>query len=490
MKTNQKQSYRLIAGGLLGVAAGVLSTPAMAQTAAVAPTTTTTTTTATTTTVVATDAKTEAKSTPAALPTINAAPGTPEEIAQLRDLVNALTSRLQTLETDQKKTSDAVAKTPVTVSTSSKLPITVSGLFQIRGDAFRGQDEFAPAAFDSFRLRRAEMRITAPSITSRISGTVQFDFAKALSLGSGNTSINQSGRILQELQISYLLRKGRVAASGAPRAAGQGNTPAAPNNIYVDAGQFKIPVGYEGDLVSSSAILTVERALMFAARDPFGGGFGDVRDTGVQLRGTQGQFRYWLGVFNGLGERQNDLATSDTKAIIGRVAFSPRSIQGLTVGVSGARGDNRNLGGTSGGFAQRADRNLLNAFAVYNRNKLTLQSEYLAGQSERQGVNTAAFDNESRGYYGLVGYRFAPKIEGVFRYDYFNFDRQLENASVRDLVLGVNYYIKGNNAKIQANIVRRSGGEGIVSGNGFSSGLSNQFANDRTELRVQGQVAF
>ena len=486
MKTNQKQSYRLIAGGLLGVAASVLSTPAMAQTTVVAPVVAASSTTTTTTTVVATDVKTETKSTPAALPTISAAPGTPEEIAQLRDLVNALTSRLQTLETDQKKTSDAVAKTPVTVSTSSKLPITVSGLFQIRGDAFRGQDDFAPQAFDTFRLRRAEMRITAPSITSRISGTVQFDFAKSLSLASGGGSINQSGRTLQELQISYLLRKGRVAASGAPRAAGQGNTPAAPNNIYVDVGQFKIPIGYEGDLVSSSALSTVERALMFSARDPFGGGYGDVRDTGVQLRGTQGQFRYWLGAFNGLGERQNDLATSDTKSIIGRVAFSPRSIQGLTVGVSGARGNSRNAG-TAG---QQADRSLLNAFAAYNRNKLTLQGEYLTGDSQRLPLNTAGFDNDVRGYYGLVGYRFAPKIEGVFRYDYFNFDRQLENASVRDLVFGMNYYIKGNNAKIQANIVRRSGGEGIVSGNGFSSGLSNQFANDRTELRVQGQVAF
>lgn len=484
MKTNQKQCYRLLAGGLLGIAVSVLNAPAMAQTtpAPNAPAAGTTTTAATN----ATTATTTAKSTPAPLPTIDAAPGTPEEIAQLRDLVNALTTRLQTLETDQKKTADAVSKSPVNVSTASKLPITVSGLFQIRGDAFRGQDGPGAESFDTFRLRRAELRITAPAITSRISGTVMLDLAKSISLASGNTSINQSGRVLQELQISYLLRKAAAAASGAPRAAGAGNTPAPLNNIYIDAGQFKIPVGYEGDQVSSGSLLTVERALMFGARDPFGGGFGDVRDTGVQLRGTQGQFRYWLGAFNGLGERQNDNSSSDTKAIIGRLAFNPRSVPGLTVGISGARGNNRN----SGTAGQAADRNLLNAYAAYTRNKLTLQGEYLTGDSQRLPLNTTGFDNDVRGYYGLIGYRFTPKIEGVFRYDYFNFDRQLDDAAVRDLVLGVNYYIKGNNAKIQANIVRRSGGEAIVSGNGFSSSLSNQFSNDRTELRVQGQVAF
>ena len=477
MKTNQKQSYRLIAGGLLGIVAGVLSAPVMAQTA---------TTPAAPATPAA--AAAPAKSTPAPLPTISAAPGTPEEIAQLRDLVNALTSRLQTLETDQKKTSDAVAKSPVNVSTASKLPITISGLFQVRGDSFRGQEDNVGPAFDTFRLRRAELRLTAPSITSRVSGTIQLDFAKAISLAGGGASINQAGRTLQEMQLSYLLRKGRVAA-GTPTAAGAGNIPAPPNNIYVDAGQFKIPVGYEGDLVSSSAITTVERALMFAARDPFGGGFGDVRDTGVQLRGTQGQFRYWVGAFNGLGERQNDLSTSDTKAIIGRLAFSPSSIQGLTVGVSGARGNNRNVGAVAG-VSQSAERNLLNAFANYEKNKLTVRGEYLTGDSQRLPLNADGFENDVRGYYGLIGYKFTPKIEGVFRYDYFNFDRALDDASVRDLVLGVNYYIKGNNAKIQANIVRRSGGGDIIGGNGFSGGLANQFANDRTEFRVQGQIGF
>ena len=136
MKLNQKQSYYLLAGGFLGIAASVLSTPVLAQaTATPAP--------------APSDIKTPApvapaKSTPAPLPTINAAPGTPEEIAQLRELVNALTSRLQSLETDQKKTSEAVTKNVSLVSSKEKLAI--SGLLQVQSLNYFGQDGPGPRA--------------------------------------------------------------------------------------------------------------------------------------------------------------------------------------------------------------------------------------------------------------------------------------------------------------------------------------------------------
>lgn len=437
------------------------------------------------------ETKSDAKSTPAPLPAITAKPGSPEEVAQLRALVEALTSRLQGIEAAQKKTDEAVSKSTPTVSSASKLPVTVSGLLQVRGDVFNHQDGPGAEQFDTGRIRRAEVRLTAPSITPRISGTVMFDLAKQLSQ-TGAGVVNQNSTFFQEMQISYLLRKARAAAaaSGAPKAAGAGNVPAPPNNIYIDAGQFKIPVGYEGDLVSSGQLPLIERALMFAARDPFGGGFGDIRETGVQLRGTQGQFRYWAGVFNGLGERQNQNAASDTKALIGRLAYSPRGIQGLTLGVSGAQGNTRNATAAVAAVPQRADRSLLNAFANYQINKLTVRGEYLTGSSDRQPASAAGFENDEQGYYASIGYLFTPKIEGVLRYDYFNFDQDLNDAAVRDIVLGLNYYIKGNNAKIQANIVRRSGGSAIVGANGFSTSLANQFANDRTEFRLQGQVGF
>jgi hypothetical protein len=70
---------------------------------------------------------------------------------------------------------------------------------------------------------------------------------------------------------------------------------------------------------------------------------------------------------------------SDAKAVLGMLTFRPKAIQGLQVGVSGGTGNTgfRQAGSLLSG--PRADRDIFNAFAVYNRDKLTLQAEYLDG---------------------------------------------------------------------------------------------------------------
>ena len=69
----------------------------------------------------------------------------------------------------------------------------------------------------------------------------------------------------------------------------------------------------------------VERAL-FMSDKARGGGYGDVRDLGVMVRGkvAGGQVEYFGGVFNGLGESQNDLDKNDQKAVAARVDLRPR----------------------------------------------------------------------------------------------------------------------------------------------------------------------
>jgi hypothetical protein len=398
---------------------------------------------------------TQAGSTPSAeqgdksaLPPITAAPGSPEEIEQLRALVNALSTRLQTLEGEQKKTAEAVAKP--NVSTGSKLPITFSGLLQVHGLANFNEDGPDARANDTFRLRRGELRITG-QITRRLKATAMFDIAK-----TQNSSDRPSDSVLQEIQLSYLLSENK--------ARGTSNT--------IDIGQFKIPVGYEGDLVSSSALQTIERALMFQNRDPFRGGYGDKRETGVQLRGEHGQFAYWIGAFNGLGERQNDVSINDNKAVLARLVYQPNGANGLRLGVSGGVGNTGNP--TAGG--PRLDRNLLNLFAVYKKDKITAQTEYLMADSQ---TIADTFVRDVRSYYGSIGYMFTKKLEGVARYDVFEFTNGAD-GKISEATLGLNYYIKGNNAKIQANIVQRSGDENAPSG----------FRNDGVQLRTSFQAAF
>jgi outer membrane murein-binding lipoprotein Lpp len=390
------------------------------------------------------------------------------EVEQLRTQMQALQERLDKLEADSKKTSDAVAK--ASPSVTSRMPITVSGLLQVHSLNYFSQDGTGTRPADTFRLRRGELRITAPRITDRISGTLMIDPAKASArsvvripaipnplppggVPAANVNADTRARdsILQEIQISYLLNK---AASG---------------STFIDVGQYKIPIGLES-LQSSSALQAVERALMFTQRDPFDGGYGDVRDTGVQLRGTRGKIDYRLGVFNGFGDRQNALATSDPKAVLGLLSFRPTDA--LTLGISGGIGNT----GTGAGVP-RADRNLLNAFGMYKKGKITLQGEYLTGDAQLQnGANV----RDIQGYYAGLGYMFTPKIEGVLRYDYLDTNKALNDADVRDIILGLNYYIKGTNAKIQTNLVQRNGGNGAPA----------DLRNDRTELRTNFQVAF
>ena len=401
------------------------------------------------------------------------------EIEVLRAQIAELQNRLNTIEDNQKKAADTTRATP---PITARQTVNISGLLQVHSLNFLNEDvnNGGTRGTDTFRLRRGEIRITAPSITPRVSGTLQIDPAKAAATRntSGGTSATRlRDNVLQEIQISYQLNRNAT------------NT----NSNFVDVGQYKIPIGYES-LVSSGGLQNVERALIFTQRDPFSDtGYGDVRDTGIQLRGTLNQFDYRIGVFNGFGDRQNGLALSDAKAVLARLAYRPAFAPGLEVGVSGGRGRTGadvTLGtGATAVVNPRVDRDLLNFFAAYKKNKLTLQGEYLRGDS--QDVSTAVGTppvqvNQTRdisGFYGHVGYLFTPKLEATLRLDRFNGNRRVTSDSrVEDLTLGLNYYIKSNNAKIQTNLVRRDSDGG--------GGLSSALRNDRYELRTNFQISF
>lgn len=391
------------------------------------------------------------------------------ETQALRRQIEELQARLDRIEAAQAAQGEAAKNTP---SVTTKLPVVISGLLQVQSLNFFNQDGPGRDAADTFRLRRGELRLTG-TITPKLTGTIMIDPAKTTS----GTNIRTRDNILQEIQASYLLRSTGTGAEA--------------SNLYFDAGQYKIPVGYES-LLSTSALPFVERALIFTQRDPFDGGYGDVRDTGLQLRGNVGsQFNYRLGVFNGFGDRQNTLAVSDAKAVLGLLSFSPRGLPGFQIGVSGGRG---NTGQSTGIIPTvgRSNRDLFNVFGVYKREKLTLQAEYLSGKAQGfQSTGTPPVvspqQRDLKGYYGSIGYLFSPNVEGLFRYDYLDANRQATgDSTVRDLILGINYYIKGNNAKIQTNLIRRSGANGLTPG----SNPTTDIVKDRTELRTMLQLAF
>jgi len=395
------------------------------------------------------------------------------EIATLRAQMAELQARLEKMEADAKKSAEAAAKAGAPVQSNSKLPVTVTGLLQVQGSSFLSEKgPTLPRQADTFRLRRGELKISG-RITPKVTGAIMIDATKSSRLnpitvpaggGTVTPTVNQSTNVLQEMILTYQLRQRENSS------------------LFAEAGQYKIPIGYEGDLVSSSAIQTINRALMFSTRDPFAGGYGDIRETGVQLRGTQGPVTYQIGAYNGFGERQNDVALGDPKAIIGRLAFRPKGMEGLVVGVSGGLGDTTTTAG-----AARSDRSQMNLFAAYKAKKLTAQAEYLRGDAQIQGGGGV---RDVSSYYASIGYMFRPKLEGVFRYDTFDTNRSASNLDLSEITLGLNYYIKGNNAKIQSNIVRRNGIGTTAAAAGTSGTGLGGLRNDSTAFITQVQVAF
>ena len=313
-----------------------------------------------------------------------------------------------------------------------KAPSVESGFGKIRlNGLLQGWYAAGDRGFtDTFRIRRAEMRLTG-ELMPKVRWSIMFDLAKALSLNNTSTnvsgilvlrdsSVNQSSRVFQEafITLSHLKRA----------------------NLQI--GQFKLPVSQEG-LQSSAALDTVERALFLTDRSR-GGGLGDVRDTGVMAFGSLNkQVDYQIGVFNGSGENQNDVDRSDRKAIAGRLVFRPAVLKGLQFGGSGVWGRRAT--------AENPRRDRLGAELLFGRGRFKFKSELMTGVDG---------DIHRRGGYAHFGYRFLPKLEGIFRFDTFDPNIRLEtnaaNATERDYITGINYFIRDNNLKLQINYLRKT----------------------------------
>jgi len=393
------------------------------------------------------------------------------ELDALRAQMADLQKRLDALEAVQKKAPETSKTRPVT---TSRFPVVLGGLIQLQSLNYLNET-VRPGGIgsnDTFRLRRGEIRITAPAITDRVSGTAMFDVARPASTTTPGTFQGASNNLLQDLQVTYRLSSANAAAK----------------QFFVDGGQFKVPIGYEATLLPTSQVPFLERSLIFTGRDPFGTTYGDQRDIGIQLRAVGPQFEARVGVFNGFGDRQNSLAASDQKALIALLAFKPRFLNGLTLGVSGGVGDTGVSFTPATGAATnlRASRNIFNAFGVYNLRKLTLQGEYLRGHSAPFTV--AGTPNGARnlqGFYAGGSYFFYPRLEALLRYDTLDFNEEQSGNIVRDYLLGLNYYLAGQN-KVQLNLVRRVGGANAPTG----ANPAANYRDDRLELRSGVQLAF
>ena len=293
-------------------------------------------------------------------------------------------------------------------------PPQVSGLLQVllsAGDA--------PALKSSTRIRRAELKIVS-DLGRKAQAIVMIDAAKALSLTSTatSTSVTQSSRVLQDAILAIPFR-----------------------GISIEAGQQRLPLGYEG-AHSSSTLETIERALMESDRGR-GGAFGDVRDLGVQAKGKWKTLEYRAGVFNGSGENMNESADRNVgKAVAGQLRVAVPFVKGLRLGMSGV---------TSGEAAgDKPVRDRVGADLVFLRGRLHLQSEAMTGMDAaiRRG-----------GMYALAGWTSGP-LKFVARFDAWDPNTRLESAPAdvteRDYLAGFTWIIPSTRLKLQTAVVRKT----------------------------------
>jgi len=285
----------------------------------------------------------------------------------------------------------------------------------------------------TLRIRRAELRVKGEVIPKLFGFNVMIDPARVLdnnksSLsvtggGGGTVTANNQGTvtILQDYMLTFM-------------------------SDYADVtvGQFKIPVSYEG-YNSASKLLFPERAVVSRR-------FGDQRDLGIKIDKKLGKhFYYQAAVFN--GEGQNKLDTNAQKDLALRLEVYP--IEGIMIGGSGYAGfTHRDTSPTKDRVEADFKLELANVL---------LQAEYIHGWDGPTGQTPTA-RKESAGFYAVLGYTIMERLQPLFRVGRFDSDvtKDLEgnpnergssapfSDEMMSYELGLNYYLRGHDAKLQA----------------------------------------
>jgi hypothetical protein len=356
------------------------------------------------------------------------------------------------------------------------------------GDTNEGKDN------DSYALRRARVNFTM-DIHENVQAYIQMDLANGF---------NGRPRFGSNLGTGLTHATNNVVAPN-------GNND---HNILLDAyikvhgllphhdskiGQFIPKVGMEGPQ-SSSALDFCERAMITQLTSN--------RDVGSELHGTwmDDRIQYWLGVYNTpnnwLGQsNQNQVDTNDLKSFLFSAQFRPvwknETWGSLELGgsaqfsVSGESGRKYTAGNQVDGLNQPETDNIRYYGYAHYAPGGPVKGWWLKGEYAwiRGRVQTGEFTNgimsisntqdfprafDTSGWYVSTGYKLSDSIwaddlpwwlkpaEFAFRYETYgniqvaeldpvfsDYRHDVFNTSI--YTAGLNYYIKGNNAKIQVN---------------------------------------
>lgn len=255
---------------------------------------------------------------------------------------------------------------------------------------------------------------------------------------------------------------------------------------HVTIGQFKPPFGLER-FSSDAEIFTIDRSQPTDHLIP-NGGLGDsfARDRGIQADGRvqRGRLYYAFGVFDGQGANHQFhgigplLATRLTYEVVPhqRLAGHPFNLH-VGGAFSTRRARDLNFSGCCPGrrglevehFHGRDTRFGLELVGDWGGT--SLRAEYL--QAHLDFRDPTGQDFTANGFY-IQGAQFLARyLQAVVKYEQFDPNRlALDNKDIRWTTLGLNYYIKGDRAKVMVNYV-------------FKRERTGPFSNDALMVQFQ-----
>ena len=239
--------------------------------------------------------------------------------------------------------------------------------------------------------------------------------------------------------------------------------------LAVRAGKFKTPFTHAylttlGETLLPSLPLSLTSSVIIphtlnAVTPNIGTGF----DLGIELHGLlAGKYGYQVGLFNGTGTSVNTASKtfSDDWHIpsllyAGRFTYMPKGIMPSTQGNPNRLKEDKILFGVSASMNVESENESTNDFRsglefamLKNRLYLAAEMYYMhLGFTNRMKISES-FD--FLGGYVQGGYFVAPQVQAALRYDFFNRNGLDKNGFLNMPAVGVNYFFKDCNLKLQA----------------------------------------
>lgn len=272
--------------------------------------------------------------------------------------------------------------------------------------------------------------------------------------------------------------------------------------FFVDAGFRKVPFGLEEYMTSSSNLRAIERspADRFFVESNNGRrlGAGSYR-TGVFIGGKLDSGVYYNAAVtnperdesatSATGVSTTGMAANNNLSYWGNVGYTSKVAESWTYNVGAAAGFLPDQGGKTLGAGDNLT--VYDAYVEVSNGSFDLQAEYF-GSNNEHGVS-ATKNSSSWGYYVQPAYKFTEKIEGVVRYSYIDSDgrgvttsdgiRSAPSGGTMDKLsewfIGGNYYIRGNDVKLQLGYIYGESKDTVTGGKAKAS-----IDGVRTQLQV------